>query len=144
MSLKSLFFSSIIFLFVTFYQYFYYSTAWTYQCLFSFILYFPRFWISDLDVEKAKMILLRAGGEFCNLAKVELDLIADQRLKLGNHGSVIWKRLQPQVREMCDVCSTSLFNAHFTCTECGIIVCIDCHQVREVFTVGFLIVLIGI
>ena len=88
---------------------------------------------SDLDVEKAKMILLRAGGEFCNLAKVELDLIADQRLKLGNHGSVIWKRLQPQVREMCDVCSTSLFNAHFTCTECGIIVCIDCHQVRRLF-----------
>ena len=31
---------------------------------------------------------------------------------------------------MCDVCSTSLFNAHFTCTECGIIVCIDCHEVR--------------
>ena len=97
-----------------------------------------------MDVEKAKMILLRAGGEFCNLAKVELDLIADQRLKLGNTGSVIWKRLQPQVREMCDVCSTSLFNAHFTCTECGIIVCIDCHGVRDIFTVGFLIVLIGI
>ena len=110
----------------------------------SFHLFYISPLISDLDVEKAKMILLRAGGEFCNLAKVELDLIADQRLKLGNHGSVIWKRLQPQVREMCDVCSTSLFNAHFTCTECGIIVCIDCHQVREVFTVGFLIVLIGI
>ena len=97
-----------------------------------------------MDVEKAKMILLRAGGEFCNLAKVEMDLIADQRLKLGNTGSVIWKRLQPQVREMCDVCSTSLFNAHFTCTECGIIVCIDCHGVRDIFTLAFLIVLIGI
>ena len=110
----------------------------------SFHLFYISHLISDLDVEKAKMILLRAGGEFCNLAKVELDLIADQRLKLGNTGSVIWKRLQPQVREMCDVCSTSLFNAHFTCTECGIIVCIDCHGVRDIVTVGFLIVLIGI
>ena len=101
----------------------------------SFHLFYISHLISDLDVEKAKMILLRAGGEFCNLAKVELDLIADQRLKLGNTGSVIWKRLQPQVREMCDVCSTSLFNAHFTCTECGIIVCIDCHGVRDIFKV---------
>ena len=85
----------------------------------------------DVDVEKAKMILLRAGGEFCNLAKVELDLIAEYKQKLGNWANPIWKRLQPQVREMCDVCSTSLFNAHFTCTECGIIICIDCHQVSR-------------
>ena len=82
-----------------------------------------------MDIEKAKMILLRAGGEFCNLAKVELDLIQEYKQKLGNLANPIWKRLQPQVREMCDVCSTSLFNTHFTCTECGIIICIDCHQV---------------
>ena len=69
------------------------------------------------------MILLRAGDEFCNLAKTELDLIADYKKKLQDDKCVIWKRLQPQVREMCDVCSTSLFNAHFTCTECGMIVC---------------------
>ena len=42
----------------------------------------------------------------------------------------LFSSLQPKVREMCDVCYTSLFNAHFTCTDCGIIVCIDCHQVR--------------
>merc|ERR1719225_78171 len=82
----------------------------------------------DLDVDTAKMILLRAGGEFCNLAKTELDMVANYKKNVS--GSVIWKRLQPQVREMCDVCSTSLFNAHFTCDQCGIIVCIDCQQVR--------------
>ncbi len=32
---------------------------------------------------------------------------------------------------MCDVCSTSLFNAHFTCTTCGLIVCLDCLNVRS-------------
>ena len=36
----------------------------------------------------------------------------------------LFSSLQPKVREMCDVCYTSLFNAHFTCTDCGIIVCI--------------------
>ena len=84
----------------------------------------------DCDREMAKMILLRAGDEFCNLAKTELDLVADYKKKLQDEKCVIWKRLHPKVREMCDVCSTSLFNAHFTCTECGIIVCMDCHQVR--------------
>lgn len=84
----------------------------------------------DLDPDTAKFILLRAGDEFCNLAKVEQDLIMEYKDKLSDAKCVIWKRLQRKVREMCDVCSTSLFNAHFTCTECGILVCIDCHQVR--------------
>ena len=79
-------------------------------------------------MENAKLIILRAGDEFCNLAKKELDLV--DHYKANVSPDVIWKRLQPQVREMCDVCSTSLFNLHFTCTECGIIVCIDCHDVR--------------
>ena len=57
-------------------------------------------------------------------------MFAEYKEKLQDERCVVWKRLQPQVREMCDVCSTSLFNAHFTCTECGIIVCFDCHQVR--------------
>lgn len=64
------------------------------------------------------------------MAKQELDVISEYKTKLQDEKCVIWKRLQYKVREMCDVCSTSLFNAHFTCTECGIIVCIDCHQVR--------------
>jgi hypothetical protein len=74
------------------------------------------------------MILLRAGDELSNLAKVELDLIKEYKIKVGH--DVIWKRLQPQVREMCDVCSTSLFNAHFTCLLCGIIVCIGMYLSR--------------
>ena len=81
----------------------------------------------DIAVKDAKTILLRAGDQFCNLAKEELDKIEAYK---KNGQNAIWKRLQYKVREMCDVCSTSLFNAHFTCTECGIIVCIDCHEVR--------------
>ena len=36
-----------------------------------------------------------------------------------------------QVREMCDVCSTSLFNVHWTCAECSAMVCIDCYKTRR-------------
>ena len=89
-------------------------------------------WISpsrdDLDKETAKLIMLRSSDEFCDMVKRELDVLSDYKAKVGD--AVIWKRLQPKVREMCDVCSTSLFNLHFTCDDCGIIVCIDCHDTR--------------
>ena len=38
------------------------------------------------------------------------------------------------VREMCDVCSTSIFNHHLTCGQCGIMVCCDCYKAREAGT----------
>ena len=31
---------------------------------------------------------------------------------------------------MCDVCSTSVFNYHFTCGTCGFLVCLDCFNGR--------------
>ena len=49
----------------------------------------------------------------------------------GNADKIIWKRLQPQVREMCDVCSTTVFNVHWTCAECAAMVCIDCYKTRR-------------
>ena len=35
------------------------------------------------------------------------------------------------VREMCDVCSTTLFNVHWTCAECSSMVCLDCYKTRR-------------
>ncbi len=31
---------------------------------------------------------------------------------------------------MCDVCSTTIFNVHFTCPYCCVLVCLDCFQTR--------------
>ncbi|GIY48335.1 lysine-specific demethylase 3A [Caerostris extrusa] len=42
-----------------------------------------------------------------------------------------WKRIVQGVREMCDVCSTTIFNVHWVCPICGFSVCIDCYKVRK-------------
>jgi len=40
---------------------------------------------------------------------------------------VSWKRSMGGVRELCDVCTTTLFNTHWTCPHCGFTVCVDCY-----------------
>lgn len=35
------------------------------------------------------------------------------------------------VREMCDVCETTLFNIHWVCRKCGFGVCLDCYRQRR-------------
>lgn len=46
-------------------------------------------------------------------------------------GTVTWKRVVQGVREMCDVCETTLFNIHWVCHKCGFVVCIDCYKFRK-------------
>ena len=43
---------------------------------------------------------------------------------------IAWKRVVQGVREMCDVCETTLFNIHWACSKCGFVVCIDCYRNR--------------
>lgn len=43
--------------------------------------------------------------------------------------TIAWKRVVQGVREMCDVCETTLFNFHWACSKCGFVVCIDCYKV---------------
>lgn len=48
-------------------------------------------------------------------------------------GTVAWKRVIQGVREMCDVCETTLFNYHWACGKCGFVVCIDCYKVSYIY-----------
>lgn len=43
---------------------------------------------------------------------------------------MVWKRAVQRVREMCDVCDTTLFNFHWVCDYCGFVVCVDCYRVK--------------
>lgn len=52
--------------------------------------------------------------------------------------AVIWKRVVKGVREMCDLCDTTLFNYHWTCGKCGFVVCIDCYEVYTYFLLQIL------
>ena len=43
---------------------------------------------------------------------------------------IAWKRAVTGVREMCDVCDTTLFNMHWVCHKCGFVVCLDCYKAK--------------
>ena len=81
----------------------------------------------DLTQERALFILAKVGGLLC-------DLVTEERRLLASAGHVSWRRQHAGVREMCDVCSTSIFNVHLTCATCGLMVCGDCYTARRAGT----------
>jgi hypothetical protein len=68
------------------------------------------------------------GDHFCNLVAQEAKALS---IHLGSSNSIAWKSVVAGVREMCDVCETTLFNIHWVCSECGFVVCIDCYKTRR-------------
>lgn len=88
----------------------------------------PRFPVEepDLDIENSKFIIAKVGDKFCELVEQE----REAKSWAGEHAKVAWKRAVQGVREMCDVCDTTLFNMHWVCQKCGFVVCLDCYKVR--------------
>lgn len=83
---------------------------------------------TDLDLDMAKILLEEVGDEFCKLLRQESDSAAAHST---GPTPVAWKRVVRGVREMCDVCETTLFNYHWACAKCGFAVCIDCYKGRK-------------
>ncbi len=83
-----------------------------------------------MDIKSARFILENIGAEFVAMVEEEEATVAAYAERTGGRRP-IWKRMQEKTREMCDVCSTSLFNVHWTCQKCGVLVCIDCYAVRR-------------
>lgn len=52
------------------------------------------------------------------------------RVKFSFSGleNIVWKRYMPGWREVCDECATTLFNHHYMCRECGLMICIECFD----------------
>ncbi|KAL3228805.1 hypothetical protein MRX96_023708 [Rhipicephalus microplus] len=86
----------------------------------------------DLDVKTAKIILSHVGDQFFDLVEQEREA---QFLHMGEDKTILWKRVVQGVRELCDVCDTTLFNTHWVCRNCGFVVCIDCYKAKKNGTV---------
>ena len=47
---------------------------------------------------------------------------------LDDAESTAWKGGVHGVREVCDVCYTTLFSYHYVCYQCGFAICPDCYS----------------
>ncbi|KAK6185777.1 hypothetical protein SNE40_007932 [Patella caerulea] len=79
-----------------------------------------------LDIETSKFIITKVGDKFCELVEQERESMS----LVGKNGKIAWKRAVQGVREMCDVCDTTLFNMHWVCNKCGFVVCLDCYKTK--------------
>lgn len=93
----------------------------------------------DLDLFQARFILTHVGDQFCDLYQQEnaayeeytIRKVAEKEDDDDDCEPIAWKRVVNGVREMCDVCETTLFNYHYACKKCGVVVCIDCYKARQ-------------
>ncbi|XP_062126405.1 lysine-specific demethylase 3A-A [Drosophila sulfurigaster albostrigata] len=81
-----------------------------------------------MDIQVCRYILLHAGDQFCYLWRQEAEAL---KLHENPDGTIAWKKAVQGIREICDVCDTTLFNYHWTCNKCGFGVCIDCFKDRK-------------
>lgn len=81
-----------------------------------------------LTIESRNYLLRCVASQFCEMVREENDLC--KMYSKTKENLIIWKRAVFLVREMCDVCATSIFNFHFVCSKCGTSVCIDCYKER--------------
>ena len=81
------------------------------------------------DTEKTKFILGLIGDQFCDMVLQEQKCLTLNKEQSENK-QVVWKKAVKGVREMCDVCKTTVFNHHWTCGRCGIYICLDCYKFR--------------
>lgn len=80
----------------------------------------------NLSFPRAKYIIEKVGPKFLEMIEMERDVL---KLKKGEK-KIFWKKPCHQIREMCDVCSTTLFNLNCFCAKCGFCVCIDCYKMK--------------
>ncbi|XP_037948514.1 lysine-specific demethylase 3A-like [Teleopsis dalmanni] len=81
-----------------------------------------------MDIQVCRYILLHAGDQFCYLWRQEAEAL---KLHENPDSTIAWKKVVQGIREICDVCDTTLFNYHWTCNKCGLGVCLDCFKDRK-------------
>jgi hypothetical protein len=80
----------------------------------------------DSDMKHiSSSILFKLKESFQSLIENEL------KWRERKASNTIWKRPIARTRELCDQCSTSIFNGHFACTYCGFSICFNCYELRK-------------
>jgi hypothetical protein len=77
-----------------------------------------------LDEKTAQILLIYVAKHFCKMHREENEVTR-------NAISLTWKKPVKGIRELCDVCQTTIFNTHWVCPTCGYAVCIDCYKFRS-------------
>ncbi len=94
------------------------------------LVWLPGTTSNGLDAQTAVKLLNKVGNHLCCVVRQENDAIDDLGFDIELRPTV-WRRPTHEVREMCDVCCTTIFNFHLLCDKCGFSVCIDCVKTRE-------------
>jgi len=84
----------------------------------------------DFNIQASTKILEDAGGQFCMFVKDEIDALKLNLPYNGKPRKILWKKCVKGMREMCDVCRTTIFNHHWCCRKCGFVVCVDCFKTK--------------
>lgn len=82
-----------------------------------------------MSYDLAKFLLKEVGDQFCQLVKQEKETLI--QLNGQENKMITWRRVVENLRELCDVCTTTLFNYHWTCGKCGFVVCVSCFNARR-------------
>lgn len=85
---------------------------------------------SDFNIKASTKILEDAGSQFCKLVRDEIEALNLNLPSDGKTRKILWKKCVKGVREMCDVCKTTIFNHHWSCGKCGFVVCVDCFRAK--------------
>ncbi|CAF1263352.1 unnamed protein product [Rotaria sordida] len=74
--------------------------------------------------------LINANYIFTQIAKVFCSMFLHEETERLRHNekTIIRKQYMAGWREFCDQCSTTLFNCHYMCKECGYMLCIECSN----------------
>ncbi|XP_050534930.1 lysine-specific demethylase 3A [Daktulosphaira vitifoliae] len=96
-----------------------------------------KMWLPDsnnvpdnFDVQVALKVLEDTGGQFCRFVQDENEALYLNWPNRRKKRKVAWKKCVNGIREMCDVCKTTIFNHHWVCGKCGFVVCVDCYKSR--------------
>jgi len=85
---------------------------------------------SKFNIQASIKILEDVGGQFCKFVQDENDALELNWFDDLKRRKILWKKCVNGVREMCDVCRTTIFNHHWSCRKCGFVVCVDCFRTK--------------